>query len=596
MNAVWKWMRVGVCPMTATGRISGGVVPLNAHLFDYFACYRLAHAGFLIDWLLPTELPARLPHLSVLITVGRGALGDELRLALHQFVESGGVWIAVGSPCDTGDLLGVAIQSHPNGLPKQLGEGYACAQCDCPAFCQEWGMLHAFGGTMVSAGEGVEVWARWLDPHGRDTGAPAVTHHRIGAGHAVFYAVHVGETMARIQMGRPVVEPQVLPPDTPPDDEPRPHSEDATRLDWTLDRAPCEDGVLCFAKPVADLWAESLIRTILWAGEQRGEVVPMLWYYPNLAPAVSVLSISSESECADHEAPLNHLLTLTGVRAVWCLSEAIHHPNFYRDLVKREHEIGVRFVPDEEHFCRASTMQGQVDSLRRFTGVRAITALQVADLAWRGCTDLYHYADNAQILSDLSRGGYHPQAGGFTFGTAHPFRPMNPHRHAELYKLFTLPLTTYRAMEWTSAAQANLLLERAVGAHGVYHITVRPSVLETQAHADALMRLLGRSRHLGAEWRTAQEVVSWLTARQNIRYKLSGLPGQLEIGLLSMTTLYRFGLLLFTPLNGWANLGGQQVELQPAEYYGRRCLTLETDLIEKTVREIRLFEIASEAA
>jgi hypothetical protein len=68
MNAVWKWARIGVCPMTATGRISGGVVPLNARAYDYFACYRLAHAGFLIDWLLPSELPARLPHLSVLIT------------------------------------------------------------------------------------------------------------------------------------------------------------------------------------------------------------------------------------------------------------------------------------------------------------------------------------------------------------------------------------------------------------------------------------------------------------------------------------------------------------------------------------------------
>jgi hypothetical protein len=110
------------------------------------------------------------------------------------------------------------------------------------------------------------------------------------------------------------------------------------------------------------------------------------------------------------------------------------------------------------------------------------------------------------------------------------------------------------------------------------------------------MRLLGRARYLGAEWRTAQEIARWLTARQNLRYKLSGLQGQLEIGLLSMTTLYRFGLLLFTPLRGWANIGDQQVELQPAEYYGARCLVLETDLIEKTVREIRLFEVASEAA
>jgi hypothetical protein len=582
--------------MTATGHVSGGVVPLNARLFEYFACYRLAHAGFLIDWLLPTELPARLPYLSVLITVGHGIFGDELRLTLHQFVEGGGVWIAVGSPCDAGDLLGVEAQTHPDGTFKQLGEGYAYAERENPAFLCLWETLHAFGGTVVVACEGTEVWARWLDPHGRDTGLPAIMHRPLGAGHILFYAVHVGETLARIQMGRPVAEPLILPPDAPPENDPRPRSEDATRLDWHLDRTPCSDGILCFAKPVADLWVESLIRAILWAGQQRGEVVPMLWYYPSLAPAVGVLSIASESACAEHEMPLNHLLTLTGVRAVWCLSEAIHHPNFYRDLIKREQEVGIRFQPDGDHFCRASTMQGQVDNLRRFTGVRAITAMQVAGLEWRGCTDLYHYADNAQILSDLSRGGYHPQASGFPFGTAHPFRPPNAHRPAEPYKLFILPLTAYRAMEWVSAAQANLLLEHTVQTHGVYHITVRPSVLEWQSHADALMRLLGRARYLGAEWRTAQEVVRWLSARLNIRYKLGGLPGQLEMGLLSIATLHRLGVLLFTPLSGWANIGEQQVELLPAEYYGYRCLTLETDLIEKSVREVRLFEYASKAA
>ena len=595
MTPAWKWARIGVCPMSATGHITSGVVPLNARPYDFFACYRLAHAGFLIDWLLPAELPTRLPHLSILITVGHGALDDDLRLALHQFVEGGGVWIAIGSPCEADDLFGVEPHTHPNGALKKLGEGYACTEREYPAFRCAWEMLHAFSGTAVTPQEGTEVWARWLDPHGRDTGLPALTHRSVGAGHALLYAVHVGETLARIQMGRPVAEPLVLPPDAPPDADNRPHSEDGTRLDWYLDRAPCEDGVLCFSKPVADLWAESLIRAILWAGQQRGEVVPMLWYYPNLAPALSVLSIASETECTQHETPLNHLLTLTGVRAVWCLSEALQHPNFYRDLVKREHEIGIRFVPDEQHFCRASTMQGQVDNLRRFTGVRAITAMQVADLAWRGCVDLYHYAENAQILTDLSRGGYHPAASGFPFGTAHPFRPHKPHS-PEPFKLFNLPLTAYRAIEWANAAQANLLLERAVQAHGVYHITVRPSVLEWQPHADALMRLLGRARYLGAEWRTAQEVVRWLSARQNIRYKLSGLPGQLEIGLLSPTTLYRFGLLLFTPLNGWANIGEQEVELQPAEHYGHRCLTLTTDLIEKSVREIRLFEVASEAA
>ncbi|GIV05148.1 MAG: hypothetical protein KatS3mg016_0723 [Fimbriimonadales bacterium] len=596
MAPIWKWTRVGVCPMTATDRVNSGVAPLNARLFEMFACYRLAHAGFLLDWLLPAELPARLPHLSVLITLGHGAFGDATRLALHQFLENGGVWIAIGSPCDAPDLLGVEPKTHPNGMLIQLGEGYACTEHDNPLFQQEWGLLHAFGGVMVSATDGTTIWARWLDPHARDTGLPAITCRAVGAGYAILYTLHVGETMARIQIGRPVSEPRLLPPDAPPDDETTMHSEDASRLDWYLDRAPCGDGQLCFAKPVADLWAESLTRAVLWAGQQRGEVTPMFWYYPNLAPAVSVLSILSEPGHADHETPLSHLLTLTGVRATWCLSEAIHNPNFYRDLVKREHEIGIRFQPDAEHFCRSSTLQGQVDNLRRFTGVRAITAVQVAELAWRGCHEFYNYAENAQLLSDLSRGGYHPQASGFPFGSAHPFRPPNPQRPHEPYALFTIPLTAYRAIEWVDATQANALLDQVVKTHGVYHITISPSVLASQMHADALMRLLGRSRHCGSEWRTAQEVATWLGARLNIRYKLNSLPGQMELGLLSLRTMHRFGLLLFTPLRGRATSGEQQIELTPAEFYGYPCLALTTDLVEKTVREIRLFELDSKAA
>ena len=165
MNAVWKWARIGVCPMTATGRISGGVVPLNARAYEYFACYRLAHAGFLIDWLLPAELPARLPHLSVLITIGHGTFGDELRLALHQFVESGGVWIAVGSPCDAGDLLGVQAHAHPSGAFKQLGEGYAYAERESPAFQCAWETLHAFGVRSEERRVGKECRSRWSPYH-----------------------------------------------------------------------------------------------------------------------------------------------------------------------------------------------------------------------------------------------------------------------------------------------------------------------------------------------------------------------------------------------------------------------------------------------
>lgn len=596
MNPTWRWARVGVCPMSASGRVANGLIPPNARLCDAFACYRLLHAGFFVDWLLPTELSARLPYLSVLVTIGEGTFEDEQRLALHQFLEGGGIWIAIGSPCDAPDLLGVALPAQGASPYRQLSEGYAVAERDCPAFQQEWGMLHCFGGTVVVPDKATEVWAYWLDAHGRDTGLPAITHRRVGAGHAVLYAVHLGETFLRIQLGRAVSEPLIPPADAPPEASLALRTEDATRLDWYLDRTQVEAGQLCFAKPVADLWAESLIRTVLWAGQQRGEVVPMQWYYPAFATALGVMSVTSEPEATDYETSLNHLLTLAGVRAVWCISDAARQPHFYRELLKREHELALRFQPDAEQFCRTSTLQGQVDSLRRFTGVRAIHSVQVAGLAWRGGTEFYAHAEHAQLLCELSRGGYHPHASGFLFGTAHPFRVPNPQRPAEPYQPFIVPLHAYRALEWVSSGLITALLERATERHGVYHITVCPSVLSSPVQADGLMRLIGRARYLGAEWYTAREVAHWLNARLNLRYKLQGTSGQLELGLLSVTPMHRLGLLLFTPLRGWANVGDQQTDLQPAEYYGYPCLTLETDLVEKTVREIRFFEVASNAA
>ncbi|MFN7162134.1 MAG: hypothetical protein ACK4NB_03645, partial [Fimbriimonadales bacterium] len=93
-----------------------------------------------------------------------------------------------------------------------------------------------------------------------------------------------------------------------------------------------------------------------------------------------------------------------------------------------------------------------------------------------------------------------------------------------------------------------------------------------------------------AEWHTAHALTQWLQARLSLRYKLNSLPDHLELSLLSLSAMHRFGLLLFTAQQSKAIIGEQQVELAPAEYYGYPCLTLETDLVEKTVREIRLVE------
>ncbi|MCS7066198.1 MAG: hypothetical protein NZL85_07985, partial [Fimbriimonadales bacterium] len=515
------------------------------------------------------------------------------------FVQEGGVWIALGGLCSLPEVFGVRPLMHETGAPMRLGEGYAVGSLESsptnPLMPEKWGMLHGFGGVAVEA-QGSVVWAHWLDAHGRETGLPAIVSRSYGAGHAVLFAVHPGESIMRIRQGRPVVEQAILPPDVERD--PSDHAlraEDAIRLDWHLDRQPCENGQ-CFLKPVADLWQESLIRAILWGGQQQRAIVPMLWFYPAHLQGVAILSIDAEPAAAPHETTLQRLLTLTGLHAVWCLSEASHGPAFYRDLAKRGHEIGLRYVPEPASFCRATTLQNQVDSLRRFSGVRAITAVQVADLRWRGCTEFYTYAEQAQILSDLSRGGYAAGAAGFAFGSAHPWRPLNPTRPGELHALYVVPLLGYHLIERVSPTQAQAILRGVQAVSGVCHFTVRPTVVETEEKADAFIRLIAAVRNGGYEWTTAAELARWQTARTALRYRLASAAGQMQLALLSAVPMSRLTLLLFTPLRGWAQAGSSELPLKPAEHFGYPCLALETDLVEKTVREVNLFESEEAAA
>lgn len=594
-TAQWQWARIGVCPFSALNKPSAGSLPVCANPFETYACEVIRYTGFLVEWFTPQRLAGALSQIDILLTLGEGELEEETRTALRHFVERGGVWIAIGGAPDAWELVGCAPQNHPNGTPIRLGEGYAAEEAPNPVFPEAWGLLHGFGGCAVKANS-AEVWASWYDPHGRRTDYPALTHHQVGAGHVILFAVHLGETILRIRMGRPVSEHAVLPPDIPQPTEPCLRSEDATRLDWYLDRSPCEDGTLCFLKPVADLWQESLIRAILQAGQWLGCIVPMVWFYPRLLPGVGILTVDSEPASGNYETHLNHLMTLTGTRGVWCVSELVHHANFYRDLARREHEIGLRFVPDPRQFCKPSTLQNQVDNLRRFTGVRAITAVQVEELRWRGCSEFYEYVERAQILTELSRGGYHPQASGFVFGSAHAWRPMSQTQSGEILQVYSVPLLAYRVMEWVSPAQGNTLFRATKSVYGVFHVGVRPSVLAAHPQSDALMRMIGQVRYEGYEWTTACDLANWLTARAHLRYRLAGLPGQLQLALLSAQAMNRLGVLLFTPLQGWAQISGHQIPLQQAEFFGFPCLILETDLVEKSAREVNLFEIAKQVA
>ncbi len=87
---------------------------------------------------------------------------------------------------------------------------------------------------------------------------------------------------------------------------------------WTATRAKMAPSR--FLKPVADLWQESLIRAVLQAGQWAGSGCADGLVLP--APvAVRRFEHRVLTPCKRrHETHLNHLMTLTGTRAVWCIS------------------------------------------------------------------------------------------------------------------------------------------------------------------------------------------------------------------------------------------------------------------------------------
>jgi hypothetical protein len=81
----WRWARIGVCPMSAKGKAGAGVIPATFQPFERLTCELIQYSGFLVEWLVPAELPLRVLSLDILLTVGDGRTGGGCRPRLNRF-------------------------------------------------------------------------------------------------------------------------------------------------------------------------------------------------------------------------------------------------------------------------------------------------------------------------------------------------------------------------------------------------------------------------------------------------------------------------------------------------------------------------------
>lgn len=586
-----QWARISYCWMGGSGEATS----------DFYSAYCkeiLQHSGLCFDEVARAQLPLLLPHQTLLITAGEGVIHEELANALMNFMEQGGVWIAIGCVYGKENLFGVQLATPPPQVEQpfiRLGAGYALFEGFETLFAHLKTPLRFFGGVAVEATTAEPV-AALLDCHQNPTPFCAVARQRWGKGEAILIAPNLGETLVRIQMGACVHEDGIAPSDgTAPLNDGVLRCEDGIMLDWRFDRSPDLEGLPLFQTPVTDHWREVLIRLVLQASQRAGLICPLIWHYPRHQTGAGVLTVETSSQLPDSDQACNRLLTLVGIKATWGVQHVAQTQSFYRELQKRDNEIALIYEPaDPQELMRYSSLQMQLDHVRRFTSVRTVNAVQIQGLQWRGKLEFYEQCERVGLSIDINRGGYAPGAAGFAFGGCQPWRPLR--RDGALSNLYVLPLLGYQIGSRLSMQTARDLVDQAAEVYGVAHFTVNTEFTALEQQADTLLKLLAHARSRGLEWTTASELIAWEESRRQLRYRLAQSQNGLQMGLVSPKTINNLSLLFLTPEPMHFSTGVNELSPQTVERYGMSFQAIQVDVLEKSLRELTLTRVDSQAA
>jgi peptidoglycan/xylan/chitin deacetylase (PgdA/CDA1 family) len=483
----------------------------------------LGHAGLCYEEIAPEAIRGRLPHVRLLLTVGDGRPDDELREGLREWVESGGAWLSVGGCCDDPELFGVAPEEPAySGWAAGvalLGEGYLHPeQAAHPALRHIRNPLHFFGGAAVRAETATRL-ASGLDSHGRPTGRAVMTERTVGAGRAMVIAADVTGTVVRIQQGTGVACDGV-----PAQDGSAAlcdavlKSDDGAVLDWQFDRQPVPkaNGLCGFLEPVADLWREILLRSLLHLALEARVALPLLWLYPHNLPALAVMSHDTDMNDPERAMRLLEVLREEGIRSTWCVILPGYPPELLQAIRDAGHELAMHydaldFPWSEEEFER---QHGALVEL--FEGRLPITNKNHF-LRWEGYAELWEWCERLGILVDQSKGASKTGEAGFNFGTCHPYRPVR--NDGSVIDVMEVATPTQDLVVFAPPALLPPLLAAVMERHGVLHLLFHPAHILTEGVAGALAEAARSARERGMEWRTAGELALWERARRAARWQ-----------------------------------------------------------------------------
>lgn len=483
----------------------------------------LTHYGIPFSSLQPHSAGEALADLAVLVTVGEAAPG--LLPDLAAWIEAGGTWIAVAGTGGNPDLLGVepeppAYGSWGGGL-GMLGERWLRPTVPSPLTEHLRIPLHYFNGVAVRVKTDKCVLAV-EESHAaarEGKGRPLIVERKLGKGSVLLLAPDIPGTMVRIRQGIAVTRDGVPAPDgTAPICDGVLKSDDGAVLDWIRDRqqVPGVDGYTAFLEPIADLWAELLIRAILHGAARANVALPVLWLYPRNLPMLAVLSHDSDgNDPAKAEAMLK-VVAEAGIRTTWCVMSPGYPVEIVEAVRAAGHELAMHFdAMSEGTYWSEDDFQTQWLTLCQLFD-EAPRTNKNHYLRWEGDLEFLDWCAKRGILVDQSKGASKTGEAGFNFGTCHIFRPVR--RDGSMLDVWEMPTPTQDLMVFAPVELGDALHESVARHHGVLHLLFHPAHIQTEGVADALLRAVRLVQNHGGEWWTAKEVAAWETARVGCRW------------------------------------------------------------------------------
>ncbi len=575
-------------PRKGTGELPAYAAPYISEI--------LRHAGIPFALLPQESLAGDSPLPRLLILAQNFELSSEQKAGLAEFVLAGGLLIGNAGTSGMDDLFGVQTV-------RLLEEGYL--QPPAAPHPVTGGLnreIHVFGGALVKAASGTalaQVAPIQPPPHADGAAFDAVVAHASGRGRTLLFAPDLITSVLHIHQGKPVVPippressgsptGSILDPDRDGD---LVEIEDIDDLYYS-GGIPLQDGRTYYNQriilaPMADALKELLLRAVFHLLSTAGEALPLLWYWPRGQTSMAHMSHDSDGNRPLVGWCLFDLLQELNVPSTWCTMPVTGYDrSFYKALIESTSEIALHYATGNAPVREAPRwsqmdFDWQYDTLAYETGLSNIVSNKNHGIAWQGRLEFYYWCQNKGIQLEHSRGDR-----GFTFGTSHPWFPMEDDRpNGDFLDVLALPFLTQDFTVVCPHGFMRPLVDQCHAGYGVAHVLYHPSHVEDPECERSIRETVAYARSLGMEWWTSEEINNWERSRRRVSISSTGNGSSATESTYSIQSpdkLSEATLLYLLPAGSTApsssTFDGETTDVSTVERYGHRFAQVSADL------------------